>query len=135
MNDKPPVVEVEVLPPEPDRPGGGGSHARGAKEDRGAAFHPYAVALMMLIDGLWMLAEWVAAAWILTIPLSFLSVFIPSVLIHRRFRGDSLRLAVAKSIFLGIVAAVPTPVTGTPIGIALLTWAGIREVDSRTRQR
>ena len=34
-----------------------------------------------------------------------------------------------------IVAAVPTPVTGTPIGIALLTWAGIREVDSRTRQR
>ena len=25
---------------------------------------------MMVIDGLWMLAEWVAAAWILTIPAS-----------------------------------------------------------------
>ena len=35
-------------------------------------------------------------------------------------------IAAAKALFLGIVAAVPFSVTGTPIGIALLAWAGIR---------
>lgn len=131
--EKPPAIDVEVLPPEPGEGGAGGGTMGGSADlgDRGVAFHPAAVFLMLVVDQLWMLAEWVAAAWIVTIPLSFLTVFVPSVMIHRRMRGDTLALAVVKSLMLAVVAAVPTSVTGTPIGLALLAWAGIRQMDVR----
>jgi hypothetical protein len=92
---------------------------------RGAPFHPLASTLLLIVDNLWNLADWAAAAWILTVPLSFLSVFVPAVGIQRKLHGDSWIRAFLKGLFLGVVAAVPTSVTGTPIGIALLAWAGM----------
>ena len=90
-----------------------------------APVHPLAAALLVFVDNLWMFAEWNAVAWLLTIPLSFLSVFLPTVFLQRFLRGDGWGKSLGKGLFLGVLAGVPTSVTGTPVGIALLTWAGI----------
>ncbi len=89
-------------------------------------FHPSAAALLVVVDNLWALEDWLVLTWILTIPLSFLSVALPTYWIQRRLRRDSRTTAVLKALFFGVVAAVPTSVTGTPIGLALLAWAGVR---------
>ncbi|MBI3877313.1 MAG: hypothetical protein HY300_15375, partial [Verrucomicrobia bacterium] len=90
-----------------------------------APFHPLSSTLLLVVDNLWNLADWAAAAWVFTIPLSFLSVAAPVAMIQRRLHGDSWGRALLKGFFLGILAGVPTSITGTPVGIALLAWAGI----------
>jgi hypothetical protein len=82
--------------------------------------------LLVVVDNLWALEDWLILTWILTIPLSFLSVAVPTYWLQRRFRQDTRRIALLKALFFGVVAAVPTSVTGTPIGLALLAWAGVR---------
>jgi ABC-type spermidine/putrescine transport system permease subunit II len=52
-------------------------------------------------------------------------VFIPTVWFQRRLKKDRWGSALAKALVLGLVAAVPTSLTGTPVGIALLAWAGV----------
>jgi hypothetical protein len=89
-------------------------------------FHPSAAALLVVVDNLWALEDWLVLTWILTIPLSFLTVAVPTYWLQRRFRQDSRMTALLKALFFGVVAAVPTSVTGTPIGLALLAWAGVR---------
>ena len=90
-----------------------------------APVHPLAAALLVGVDNLWNLADWVAVTWLLTIPLSFFSVAMPVFLIQRRLHRDGWGKALFKGALLGVIAAVPTSVTGTPVGVALLTWAGI----------
>ena len=111
-----PFIIPEVLPPEapvpPARPAGR------------APFHPLAATLLIVIDNLWMLEEWTVLALIFTIPLSFLTVFAPTLWIQRHKQGDGWGKAILKALFLGVVAAVPFSVTGTPVGLALLAWAG-----------
>ncbi|NBR83959.1 MAG: hypothetical protein EBS84_08885 [Proteobacteria bacterium] len=87
--------------------------------------HPLAAALLLFVDNLWNLADWAVVDWIITIPLSFLSVFGPVVLIQRRLHRDGWGKSLLKGFLLGVIAGVPTSVTGTPVGLALLTWAGI----------
>lgn len=87
--------------------------------------HPAAATILLFVDNLWMLAEWNALVWLLTVPLSFLSVFVPTLWLQRKSRRDSWGRALGKALVLAIVAAVPTSVTGTPVGMALLAWAGI----------
>ncbi len=89
-------------------------------------YHPSAAALLVVVDNLWALEDWLVLTWILTIPLSFLSVFFPTYWLQRRFRRDSRLTALWKALLFGCIAAVPTSVTGTPIGLALLAWAGIK---------
>ena len=89
-------------------------------------FHPTAAALLVVVDNLWALEDWYDLTRILTVPLSFLSVAVPTYWLQRRFRQDTRRTAFLKALFFGVVAAVPTSVTGTPIGLALLAWAGVR---------
>lgn len=89
-----------------------------------APFHPLAATLLIAIDNLWNFADFAVLDWFLTIPLSFLSVFAPTLWIQRRKQGDGWGKALAKALFLGVVAAVPFSVTGTPVGLALLAWAG-----------
>jgi hypothetical protein len=124
VNSKPPLIPVEVLPPLPEDKPTGSSESH----DAGAAFHPLAVTLMILVDTMWNLAEWAVIGWILTIPLSFMTVFWPALFIQHYVRKDGWGSAAAKALFLGVVAAVPTSVTGTPVGLALLAWAGIRRL-------
>lgn len=81
--------------------------------------------MLLVVDNLWNLADWSVITWLITIPLSFFSVFIPAFFIQKLFKRDSLFRAFGIALMLGVVAAVPTSLTGTPIGVALLAWAGI----------
>jgi hypothetical protein len=92
------------------------------------SIHPLSALLMIAIDNLWMLADWAAFAWIFTIPLSFLAVGIPSYLIQRHYRGDTAGRAMAIASLLGVLAAIPTPITGTAVGLAVLGYAGFRSL-------
>lgn len=123
MADAPPPIDVEVIPP--DGPGGGPPEADSGTR---TAFHPLAATLLLAVDNLWLLADWAVLTWIVTIPLSFLTVAVPTFVVQRRNNGDTVGRALLKAIFLGAVAAVPTSVTGTPVGLALLAWAGIRRM-------
>lgn len=135
MSEKPPqIVEVEVLPPE-DGPRASDHAAPSHSASGHAPFHPLAATLLLLVDNLWNLADWAVMDWIITIPLSFLTVFLPTFSIQRRKSGDSLGKAFLKALFLGVVAAVPTSITGTPIGLLLLAWAGINKLSPRGPNR
>ncbi|MFM7101780.1 MAG: hypothetical protein ACKO3N_11495, partial [Verrucomicrobiota bacterium] len=124
---KPPVIPVDLLPPEDPGKGPGGPTGRPPPPAMPSApFHPLAATLLVVIDNLWNLADWAVLSWAFTIPLSFLTVAIPALVIQRRCRGDGWGRALAKAVFLGLLAAIPTSLTGTPVGLALLAWAGIR---------
>lgn len=94
--------------------------------------HPLAAGLLVFVDNLWMLADWNAVTWLLTIPLSFFSVAFITVFIQRFLHRDGWGKSLGKGLLLGVLAGVPTSVTGTPVGIALLTWAGIMRAKGAT---
>lgn len=130
--ERPPVIDLEVVKdPKSDiasRPASARSEERAGDQGGRTAFHPAAAALLLVVDNLWNLADWAVMTWLVTIPLSFISVFAPTFFIQRQMHGDSVSKALAKALFLGVIAAVPTSVSGTPVGLALLAWAGIQHV-------
>ena len=101
----------------------------------GAPIHPLAAILLIFIDNLWNLADWAIIDWIVTIPLSFITVFVPTLLIQKLLKKDRWGRALGFALLLGIVAAVPTSLTGTPVGIALLAWTGISKLIGKPLQR
>ena len=130
--ERPPTLIPEVLPPE--APGAAvppsardtsqGDAPNGARR---APFHVMSALVLISVDNLWNLEEFAAPPlMVVTIPLSFLSVLFATAWIQCRFQGDRPRVAWWKALFLACVAAVPFSVTGTPVGLALLAWAGIR---------
>ena len=88
--------------------------------------HPLSAVLLMVVDSLWTLADWAAAFWIITIPLSFVVVAFPTLLIQKFLNHDSLLRALPVAAFLGVLAAVPTPIMGTAMGASVLALAGWR---------
>jgi hypothetical protein len=84
--------------------------------------------LLIIVDALWGTADWAAVAWIATIPLSFLAVAVPTFLVQRLLNGDARGRAFAIAAVLGVLAAVPTPVTGTIAGTLVLALAGLRSL-------
>lgn len=113
---KPPVIEVEVMQDEP--------RAGSAK----GPVHPLSAILLMAVDNLWMLADWSAMAWLFTIPLSFVTVAVPTFLIQKLVQKDSFTRAAGLSFLLGTIAAIPTSILGTPVGLALLAWTGLNKI-------
>ena len=97
--------------------------------------HPLAAALLVFVDNLWMLADWNAFTWFLTIPLSFLSVCVPVFFIQKLLKKNPPRRALGYALLLGIIAGVPFSVTGTPVGVALLAWSGISRLLGRPAGR
>lgn len=91
----------------------------------GTPVHPLAAGLLLAVDNLWNLADWAILTWWVTVPLGFLSVFVPTLWVQRWLRRDRWVVALAKAFALGLVAAIPTSLTGTPVGMALLAWAGV----------
>lgn len=128
--ERPPVIDLEVVKdPNSDaavRSVPVADSERTQDPSGRTPFHPAAAALLLVVDNLWNFADWAVLAWLVTIPLSFLSVFAPTFFIQTHLHGDSVPKALAKALFLGVIAAVPTSVTGTPVGLALLAWAGIQ---------
>jgi hypothetical protein len=93
--------------------------------------HPLSALMLVAIDGLWSLADWAAVAWVVTIPLSFFAVFLPTVLIQRFMKKETVGKAAAVAAALGVLAAIPTPITGTAVGAIALGLAGFRFLRSK----
>ena len=116
---KPPVIDVEVVPEGP-RAG-----SQEAPRSGRAPVHPLSAILLLAVDNLWMLEDWAVVTWIFTIPLSFVSVAVPTFFIQKLVNKDRFARAFGLALLLGTIAAVPTSVTGTPVGLALLAWTGL----------
>lgn len=115
----PTAVATPVLPAEPTV--------------SGPPVHPLSAVVLAAVDGLWGLADWAVVDWVITIPLSFVSVAVPTFCVQKFLRKDTTGRAVAVALVLGVLAAVPTPITGTPIGLAILGWAGINRFRGKDR--
>ncbi|MDX2227337.1 MAG: hypothetical protein SFY92_09640 [Verrucomicrobiae bacterium] len=111
---KPEVVGKE---PPPSLPG----------ETSKTLIHPLSAMILVGIDSLWTLAEWNVLAWIITIPLSFVAVFVPVILIQKFINRDGSFHSIAVASSLAVLAAVPMPITGTVAGMAILAYAGVKK--------
>lgn len=116
MTEGPPSAELEIR----REPSGNRTGHRG-----GPPIHAASAALLVAVDNLWNLADWAVLTWLITIPSSFMTVAVPVFWIQRRLKGDPRARALAFAVLLGAIAAVPTSVTGTPAGLALLAWTGV----------
>ena len=102
---------------------------------RGAPVHPLAALLLLFVDNLWNLADWTVIDWIFSIPLSFVMVFVPALFIQKGLMKNRWARAFGLAALLGLIAAVPTSLTGTPIGLALLAWTGLSRLIGTDRVR
>jgi hypothetical protein len=115
-------VEVEVLDPEP--------RAQPSSSDS-YPIHALSALLLVAVDSLWAIFEWAPPIWIVAIPFCFVAVFVPCYFIQRHLKNDSKGRALAFSSLLAILAAIPTPITGTPVGLGLLAWTGLGKLLSK----
>jgi hypothetical protein len=126
MMGKPPVIDVEVV-----------SDTAGPREERAqpagakAPVHPLAALILLVVDNLWNVADWAVVTWVVTIPAAFLSVFVPTLILHRHSLGQPRAKALGWATLLGAIAAVPFSVGGTAIGAGLLAWLGIQRLGNR----
>ena len=93
----------------------------------GPPVHALSAIVLIAVDNLWNLAEWAVLDWIVTIPLSFITVFVPVFLLQKYLKKDTNGRALAIATVLAVIAAIPTSITGTPVGLALLAWTGLRK--------
>ena len=122
----PKVVPIEVLPPERDRSAGPGTATEGAP------IHALSALILVAVDSLWAVFDWLPPIWIVAIPGCFLAVFIPTFLIQKHLKHDSNGRAFTFATLLAVLAAIPTPITGTPIGLGLLAWTGLGKLFGRS---
>lgn len=90
--------------------------------------HPVSALLLIAVDALWSIPDMAAFAWILTIPLCFLAVSVPTFLIQRFLAKSTTMRSLGVAFVLGVLAAIPTPIMGTAVGTILLTVAGLRSL-------
>jgi hypothetical protein len=125
--DKPPKISevparpvpVEVLPPLPARP------VSPVAPAEGPPIHALSALILVAVDSLWAVFDWLPPVWIVAIPACFTAVFVPTFLIQKHLRHDSTSRALTFATVLAVLAAIPTFVTGTPVGLGLLAWTGL----------
>ena len=125
--DKPPKitdvpgkeVPLEVLPPVQAQT------APAVAPTDGPPIHALSALILVAVDSLWAIFDWVPPVWIVAIPGCFAAVFIPTYLIQRHLKNDSKGRALAFATVLAVLAAIPTFITGTPVGLGLLAWTGL----------
>lgn len=71
------------------------------------------------------------AAAIITAPLAFLVTATGVFWIQRKRCGDSLGSAVAKALFGGVVAGIPTSFCGTIVGTLVMLLSGLSRWNRR----
>ena len=132
--DKPPKitevaarpVPVEVLAPAAPPP------AQRLAGPEGPPIHSLSALILVAVDSLWAIFDWLPPVWIVAIPACFAAVFVPTYLIQRNLRNDSRGRALTFATMLAVLAAIPTPVTGTPVGLGLLAWTGLGKLIGRS---
>jgi len=122
-------VPVEVLPPVSALP------APSAASVEGPPIHVLSALLLVAVDSLWALFDWLPPVWLIAIPGCFAAVFFPTFLIQKHLKKDSNGRALTFAAILGVLAAIPTFVTGTPVGLALLAWTGLGKLLGKTPSR
>jgi hypothetical protein len=120
------TVPVEVLPP---------ASAAATAPVEHAPIHALSALILVAVDSLWAIFDWAPPLWVIFIPFCFLAVFVPTFLIQRHLRHDSKGRALAFAITLAVLAAIPTPITGTPIGLGLLAWTGLGKLLGKSANR
>lgn len=113
------AVPVEVLPPLAAPPAVAGTTADGPP------IHALSALILVAVDTLWAIFDWMPADWIVAIPSCFAAVFVPTFLIQRQLKRDSAGRALTFATILAVLAAIPTFITGTPVGLGLLAWTGL----------
>ena len=125
------AVANEGSPPNHPPPGGAETVVHPTRMEPGASarsrvpVHPTAALLLVAVDNLWNLADWAVISWVVTIPCSFVTVFLPTLMIQRLIKRDGMGRALLFAVLLGGLAALPTSLFGTPVGLALLAWTGL----------
>jgi len=115
-------VPVEVLPPQP-------SASAVTRDSR--PIHALSALILVAVDSLWAVFDWAPPLWLAAIPLCFVAVFVPTYLIQRHLKNDTRWRALTFASILAVLAAIPTPITGTPVGLALLAWTGLGKLFGR----
>lgn len=119
------LAPVEVLPPQPEQ----------TPAAEAAPIHALSALILVAVDSLWALFDFAPPIWPLAIPGCFVAVFVPAFLIQKHLRKDSNGRAVTFATALAVLAAIPTPITGTPVGLALLAWTGLGRLFGRSLPR
>lgn len=132
--DKPPKIEevgakevaLEVLPPiysqVPPRP----------TAVEGPPIHALSALVLVAVDSLWAVFDWLPPVWVVAIPACFAAVFVPTFLIQKHLKRDSTGRALAFASILAVLAGIPMPITGTPVGLGLLAWTGLGKLLGRS---
>ena len=89
--------------------------------------HPASGLLILAVDWLFFAPEALTAevAAIVTCPLAFLITTAGVFWIQRRKSGDATGAALAKALLGGILAGLPTPISGTIFGTLVLVLSGL----------
>ena len=119
-------MPLEILPPLPTQPG------QGMAPPSGSPIHGLSALILVAVDSMWAIFDWVPPVWIVAIPACFAAVFVPTYLIQRHLKNDSKGRALTFATILAVLAAIPTPITGTPVGFALLAWTGLGKLLGRS---
>jgi len=130
-------VDVEVVNEPPKM----GSRAHGQRDAHrhgttdGAPIHALSALILVAVDSLWAIFDWLPPVWPIAIPLCFFAVFLPTLMIQKHLQRNSTGKALAYAFILGVLAAIPTPISGTPVGIGLLAWSGLGRVLGKSADR
>jgi len=135
--DKPPKISdvpvkeahLEVLPPLTVPP------AAPAAAAGGPPIHALSALILVAVDSLWAIFDWLPPVWVVAIPACFVAVFVPTYLIQRHLMKDSRGRALTFATILAVLAAIPTFVTGTPVGVGLLAWTGLGKLLGRSQPK
>ncbi len=99
--------------------------------------HFFSAMAIIALDMIWGGFEGGAVASILGIlALPFLSMmifgiaFLTVAFTQYYVARDGLGASIAKGLVLGILAAVPFPIMGTAVGVPLLAWSGLKQLES-----
>ncbi len=120
------TVPVEVLPP------AAASAAPPIAPAEGPPVHALSALILVAVDSLWATFDWLPMDWPIAIPSCFAAVFVPTFLIQRHLKNDSKGRALTFATILAVLAAIPTPITGTPVGLGLLAWTGLGKLFGKT---
>ena len=124
------TVPVEILPPEPAAP-----RSASSKSDAGPPIHALSALILAAVDSLWAIFMWEPPVWIVAIPACFLAVFLPVYLVQRNLKNDNKGRALTFATILAVLAALPTPITGTLVGSGLLAWTGFGKIFGKSTPR
>lgn len=115
-------VPFEVLPPQLATP---------PFSAASRPIHALSALILVAVDSLWAIFDLAPPVWVVAIPACFVAVFVPAYLIQRHLKQDPPGRAAAFATLLAVLAAIPTPITGTPVGLGLLAWTGLGKLFSK----